>query len=72
MVTMVAQYTFDDLDAVAKVHCMEVFLSRVIPYDCDDCRDGSLEDIATTINCWIGDQYFIDRNGNWYDEGRRL
>ena len=60
------------LRTVAKVHCMEEFLNKVIPYDCEDCNEGDLDALLRNIGYWLGDQFYIDLDGNWYEEGRRL
>lgn len=63
---------YADLSTMAKINCMSEFLNKVIPYDCEDVNNGDIEDLETTISYWIGEQYQIDRDGNWYDEGRKL
>lgn len=63
---------YEDLSTTAKIHCMEEFLGKMIPYGWDDVDDGSVADLEYTITCWIGNQYWIDGEGNWYDEGRKL
>lgn len=63
---------YEDLTTTAKVHCMEEFISKMIPYDWDDVNDGSVSDLEETIKCWIGDQFWIDGDGNWYDDGMKL
>ena len=63
---------YDDLTTVAKVHCMEVFLNKVIPYDCEDVNSGSIADLEENIRCWIDGQFYIDGDGNWYDDGRKF
>lgn len=63
---------YEDLSTTAKIHCMEEFLGKMIPYGWDDVNDGTVADLEYTITCWIGNQYWIDGEGNWYDEGRKL
>lgn len=64
---------FEDLDFYAKLNCMDQFVNVMCPYE--DYRDMTLEEMAINIEYWLEpypDQYWIDKDGNWYDEGRRV
>ena len=70
---MGAHYTFDELDHEAQDNCIDQFLGIMCPYDTDGSLEGATRDeLRTTINAWIGDQFWVDKNGNWYDEGRMV
>jgi hypothetical protein len=61
-----------NLDVRAKVNCMEQFLNIMIPYAPEWDDETDLDDLVATIDEWVGEQYYFDRDGNWYDEGRRV
>lgn len=63
---------YDELSTTAKIHCMCNFLDKIVPYDWEDINEGNVADLEDTILYWIGSQYYIDEDGNWYDEGRKL
>ena len=62
----------EDLSTTAKVNCMNEFIAKMIPYEWDEVNDGSVADLEATITYWIGEQYQIDEEGYWYDEGRKV
>lgn len=64
---------FEDLDLYAKLNCMDQFVNIMCPYE--DYSDLTLEEMAINIEYWLEpypDQYWIDMDGNWYDEGRMV
>lgn len=69
---------FEDLDIRAKLNCMEQFINIIVPYaDYDEgCLDdvglSNLECVIIDIGEWIGEQFWFDENGDWYDEGRKV
>ena len=63
---------YDDLSTTAKITCMNEFIDKMIPYDWDDVNEGDVADLEATIREWISDQYYIDEDGYWYDEGRKI
>ena len=66
--------TFNGLRTTAKIHCINEFLGKVIPYDFEDVNDGDMDDLEANINEFLlnSDELTIDYDGNWYDEGRKL
>lgn len=75
--TMITETTrkvkFEDLDLYAKLNCMDQFVNIMCPYE--DYSDLTLEEMAINIEYWLEpypDQYWIDLDGNWYDEGRMV
>ena len=63
---------FEDLDIRAKLNCMEQFINIIVPYaDYDDCPND-MEYVIYDIGEWIGEQFYFDENGDWYDEGRKV
>lgn len=65
---MVARY--EDLDLNAKANCVEQYMNIICPYE--DFEGESLDEVGENVNYWIGDQFSVDENGNWYDEGRMI
>ena len=64
---------FNDLNIRAKLNCMEQFVNIIVPYaDYDDCPNNDLEYVVCDIEEWVGDQFYFDENGDWYDEGRMV
>ena len=68
---------FQDLDIRAKLNCMEQFVNIIVPYadydmvdDAFGCTD--MECVAADIEEWVGEQFYFDTNGDWYDEGRMV
>lgn len=66
--------TFNGLRTTAKIHCINEFLGKVIPYDFEDVNDGDMDDLEANISEFLlnSDELTIDYDGNWYDEGRKL
>lgn len=63
--------SYDALSVWGKVNCIDQFVNVMNPYmDDEDVND--VKDIEYEIKQWIGDQYYIDELGNWYDEGRKV
>lgn len=70
---MGAHYSFDDLDRKAQENCVDQYLNVMCPYDTDgSLENATFDEIAESINYWIGDQYWIDSEGNWWDEYTRV
>lgn len=68
---------FQDLDIRAKLNCMEQFINVIVPYaDYDMVDDGfgctDMECVVADIEEWVGEQFYFDKNGDWYDEGRMV
>ena len=63
---------FNSLSTRAKINCMDQFVNIIVPYaDYDDCPND-IECVVWDIEEWVGDQYWFDENGDWYDEGRKV
>ena len=60
---------YEDLSTTAKIMCMSNFLNRVIPYGWDDVNDGDIADLEDTIIYWLGGQFTIDEDGDWFCDG---
>ena len=70
---MGSHYTFRELSEEAQKNCLDQYINIMCPYDTAGDLDGaSFEEIAESINYWTGDQFWFDKNGNWYDEGRMV
>ena len=64
---------FNELDIRAKLNCMEQFIDIIVPYaDYDDFPEEDLEYVISDIGEWVGEQFYFDTDGNWYDEGRMV
>ena len=63
--------SYKDLDTRAKINCMDQYVNIICPY-ADDLDNAGIEEIEESIGYWLGDQFSIDKAGNWYDEGRRI
>lgn len=62
--------SYDALSATAQINCIDQFINIMCPYsDYDGC---GLWVIETDIKEMIGEQFYIDEDGNWYDEGRKV
>lgn len=66
-------YRFKDLDPDAQKVCVDEYLSVVCPYDPTGDLDGAtFEEIGETIDYTIGSQFWVDKSGHWWDEGRMM
>lgn len=62
--------SYDALSATAQINCIDQFVNIMCPYaDYDGC---GLWVIEADIKEMIGEQFYIDEDGNWYDEGRKV
>lgn len=62
--------SYDTLTDTAKINCIDQFVNVLCPYEyCDNC---SIDTIEADIKELIGKQFYIDEDGNWYDEGRKV
>ena len=60
--------SYDALSATAQINCIDQFVNVLCPYsDYDGCGIWVIE---ADIKEMIGEQFYIDEDGNWYDEGR--
>lgn len=66
------RWMYEDLNQEAKENCKEQFMDIMCPYDSEGIEDYSEDDWRLNINEWIGEQYWIDLAGNWYDEERKV
>lgn len=66
--------TFSGLTTTAKVHCMNEYLNKVVPFDWQDINNGDMDELMFAVNEFLinSDEMTIDYMGNWYDEGRKL
>lgn len=62
---------YADLNARAKIKCLDVYINVVCPYeDYDDVVE--LEEVEYSIKCTLETGLFtIDSDGNWYDEDNK-
>jgi hypothetical protein len=65
-------WSYGDLSPVARENCKDQFMSVMCPYDSDGMENDTETDWEINVNAWIGDQFWIDQDGNWYDEGRKV
>lgn len=63
---------YTELSVEAKLHCIEVYMNRIVPYEnwenVNDISDIEI-DVREMLMC---SEYTIDTDGNWYDECGRL
>ena len=69
---MARRFTFNDLSVRAKVNCADQFINIMVAYTTEWDDEYDLDDLAVTIDEWVGDQLYFDKNGDWYDEGRKV
>ena len=61
-------YTYDELNVEAKLHCLTEYVHNICPYeDFSDLK--SMDELEYLVRefCKSSD-YTFDKNGNWYDE----
>lgn len=63
---------YDNLTIRAKIKAIDTFINIIAPYedDYDNISDISVVD-DMVYNFWADSKYFVDVNGNWYDEDGR-
>lgn len=62
--------SYDKLGAFEKLNCIDQFINIMNPYW--DELPLDIGDIEYDIKEMIGEQFYIDEDGNWYDEGRKV
>ena len=63
---------FNNLNVRAKVNCADQFINIMVAYSTEWDEEYDLDDLAVTIDEWVSDQFWFDKNGDWYDEGRKV
>ena len=60
--------TYDALSIHAKIHCLEMYMNVICPYEYwDDVKE--IVDVEYDVREWLdrsGDEYKVDEEGNWY------
>ena len=69
----VERVKFWDLGTREKINCMEQYVNIICPYEWFD--DEPLEYLGEDIEWFVSadpNQFYFDKNGDWYDEGRKV